>query len=79
MSELNWPADYEITVGAVLDDRWGTWFEGLATRSEGDRTVLSGIVTDEAALHGLITKVRDLGLPLISVCRGDDAEGSGTG
>jgi hypothetical protein len=74
MTEQGWPAHYEITIGGVLDDRWSAWFEGLSTAAEADRTVLSGLITDEAELHGLMAKVRDLGLPLISVCRrGGDA------
>lgn len=78
MNELSWPAHYDITVNVMLDERWAAWFDGLSMMASGDRTVLSGVVADEAALHGLIGKVRDLGLPLVSVCRrGGDDEGGG--
>ena len=58
---------YEIRVKGVLDGRWTAWFEDLQVRSDGEETVISGPVADQAALHGLLTKVRDLGLFLISV------------
>ncbi len=61
---------YEIRVMGHLDDRWAAWFGGMTLRREenGD-TLLTGPVVDQAALHGLLRKVRDLGLPLISVAR----------
>ena len=58
---------YEIRVKGILDRRWTTWFEDLQVSSDGEETVISGPVADQAALHGLLTKVRDLGLFLISV------------
>jgi hypothetical protein len=59
---------YEIRVRGVLDSRWSAWFEGLtATSDESGQTVIAGPVADQAALHGLLIKVRDLGLPLLSV------------
>jgi hypothetical protein len=61
---------YEIRVEGILDARWSTWFDGLEIRSEGEEvTVIAGMVADQAALHGLLAKVHDLGLPLISVGR----------
>ena len=64
------PARYEIVVGAVLDGRWSAWFEGLqVTSADPDQSVIAGTVIDQAALHGLLAKVRDLNLPLISVRR----------
>ena len=64
------PARYEILVGAVLDDRWSAWFEGLEITGAGPgQSMITGVVPDQAALHGLLTKVRDLNLPLISVRR----------
>jgi hypothetical protein len=62
---------YEIRVKGILDGRWTAWFEGLQVSSDGEETVISGPVADQAALHGLLTKVRDLGLFLISVRRLD--------
>lgn len=64
---------YEIRVKGILDGRWTAWFEDLQISSDGEDTVISGPVADQAALHGLLTKVRDLGLFLISVrCLGPD-------
>ena len=66
------PGRYEIRLKGRLDARWATWFDGLSLSHESDSTtVLSGLVTDQAALHGLLSKVRDLGLPLISVTQID--------
>ena len=69
------PAHYEIRVEGVLDQRWAAWFGGLHIDSDGTQTVISGQVTDQPALHGLLAKIRDLGLCLISVHRldGDQA------
>jgi hypothetical protein len=60
--------NYQIRLKGHLGDRWTNWFEGLtiALQENGD-TTLTGPVADQAALHGLLKKVRDLGLPLISV------------
>ena len=58
---------YEIRVRGILDERWTTWFEDLHVSSDGEETVISGPVADQAALHGVLMKVRDLGLFLISV------------
>ena len=59
---------YEIRVQGRLDDRWTAWFDGLTPVIEPDgTTILAGPVVDQAALHGLLQKVRDLGLPLLSV------------
>ena len=59
---------YRIRVGGHLDDRWSDWFGGLAVqRQEDGTTVLVGPVVDQAALHGVIVRIRDLGLPLLSV------------
>ena len=62
------PAQYEIRLAGHLDRRWEQWFDGLTlTRAVDGTTVLHGPVVDQAALHGLLQKVRDLGLPLVSV------------
>jgi hypothetical protein len=64
------PGLYEIRIRGHLDDRRAAWFEGMAiTREAGGDTLLTGPVVDQSALHGLLRKVRDLGLPLISVNR----------
>ena len=62
---------YEIRVQGRLDQRWSGWFDGLTITYEGeDVTVLRGPLVDEAALHGILIKVRDLTLPLLAVSRG---------
>jgi hypothetical protein len=59
---------YEIRLQGHLASRWSGWFDGLTlTREDGGTTLLQGSVTDQAALHGLLQKVRDTGLPLVSV------------
>jgi len=59
---------YEIRLKGRLDTRWTTWFDGLSLTHENDGTTLiHGPVVDQAALHGLLQKIRDLGLPLVSV------------
>jgi hypothetical protein len=63
---------YEIRLTGRLDARWNAWFDGLTVTYENDgTTVISGQVPDQAALHGLLQRVRDLGLPLVSVKRVD--------
>ena len=59
---------YEIRLRGHLETRWAAWFDGMTLSHERDGcTLLSGEVTDQAALHGLLQKVRDIGLPLVSV------------
>ena len=59
---------YEIRVAGLLDTRWAAWFDGLSLTHQSDgTTVIHGPVADQAALHGLLRKVRDTGLPLLSV------------
>ena len=65
-------AVYEIRVKGVLDSRWSEWFDGMTLSSDANgETTLSGPVADQAALHGLLARVRDLGVPLVSVRRRD--------
>jgi hypothetical protein len=62
------PRWYEIRLRGHLDDKWADWFEGLTiTRADNGETVLYGPLVDQAALHGVLRKVRDLGVPLLSV------------
>ena len=70
---LNEGGSYEIRLKGHLEARWADWFDGLTLTQESDgTTVLRGSVVDQAALHGLLGKVRDLGLPLIAVNRRRD-------
>jgi hypothetical protein len=69
-TEHDQPWRCEIRLQGHLDERWADWFEGLTiTREDNGETRLTGPVVDQTALHGLLRKVRDLGLPLISVNR----------
>ena len=67
-ADADQPTVYEIRLKGQLDQQWTDWFSGLAiTPEDNGDTLLSGPVVDQAALHGLLRKVRDLGLPLVSV------------
>lgn len=64
------PGIYHIRVKGNLDQRWSDWFDGFGITSQaGDETLLTGLVADQAALHGVLNKIRDLGLPLLLVKR----------
>jgi hypothetical protein len=69
VSGATWPACYEVRVAGVLDGSWSEWFEGLQIQNQGGETVLSGILPDQPALHGIFDKVRDLGLSIVAVRR----------
>jgi len=61
---------YQIRVNGVLDPKWSDWFDGFAiTAQANNETLLTGPVADQAALHGLLAKLRDLGLPILLVER----------
>lgn len=61
---------YAIKLKGCLDDHWSEWFEGFAmVHDEGGNTILTGSISDQAALHGLLMRIRDLGLPLLAVER----------
>lgn len=71
---------YEILVEGVLDDTWSAWFDGLDVSGDADAgvTSIAGPLPDQAALHGLLVKIRDLGLPLVEVRRtGSDLRRTG--
>ncbi len=66
---------YEIRLKGHLDSRWAAWFDGLSLTNHSDgTTVISGPVVDQAALHGLLHKVRDVGIPLLSIAQVDPDE-----
>ena len=68
MGMMNEQTHYQIKIKDRLDTRWQDWFDGLTIilTDDGD-TILSGVIVDQAALHGVLKKIRDLGLTLISV------------
>lgn len=81
MSDAGSPARYEIRIDGVLNP---AWFDGLEVDSDGRQTVISGWLADQSELHGLLTKIRDLGLCLITARRletrtGDHERHSGSG
>lgn len=79
-SSLNNGGIYEIKIKGFLDEHWGQWFEGMALQrqenmeAEPDCTLIIGPVTDQPALHGLLAKIRDLNLTLISMRKLDPKE-----
>jgi hypothetical protein len=75
----NQPMIYQIRIKGHLERRWSDWFEGMSiTLEDNGETLITGPVVDQAALHGLVKKVRDLGLPLISVNRVDPGQPKST-
>ncbi len=68
---------YRLTLQGHLDSTWSDWFDGLTiTLADGGETILIGPVVDQTALHGLLIKIRDLGLPLLALTR-LDPDGAG--
>jgi hypothetical protein len=63
------PPHYRIKLQGHLDQKWSDWFEHMAMYTEGDQTILTGSLSDQAALHGLLVRIRDLNLTLLSVKR----------
>jgi hypothetical protein len=77
-NELNQPVVYQIRLKGHLSALWRDWFDGLTiTLEDNGDTLLTGLVIDQAALHGLLKRVRDLGLPLLSVNPVKPASGPG--
>ena len=62
------PSSYQIRLKGYLSPQWATYFDGFTlTNSENGEALLTGVITDQAALHGVLAKIRDLGLPLLSI------------
>jgi hypothetical protein len=77
MEERSGPEHYEIRLQGHIAGRWAAWFGDLTiTLQDSGETLLAGPVADQAALHALLRKVRDLGLPLLSVVRVDTGQAS---
>jgi hypothetical protein len=78
--EESMSTDYVITVRGHLDEQWSAWFEGMTiTNTANGEALLAGPVKDQTALHGLLIKIRDLGLPLIAVVPTSTPENNGSG
>jgi hypothetical protein len=76
--EFDKPALYQIRVKGNLDRKWSDWFDGFAiTAQPNDETLLIGTIIDQSALHGLLSTIRDLGLPLLSVMCVDERKDLG--
>lgn len=74
VSPMRKPTRYEIRIEGHLGHSWSDWLEGMSLRHEDNgETVLSGPLVDQAALHGVLIKIRDLGLPLVAVSRIEQA------
>ena len=69
------PVHYRIKLKGRLDHKWSNWFEQMTISSEGDQTILTGPVADQAALHGLLVRIRDLNLTLLAVERVEPVPG----
>ena len=63
---------YQIRVEGQLNTRWSHWFEGMSIDHDGDTTILTGSIADQSQLHGMLHRIRDLNLTLISVNQQDD-------
>ena len=65
--EFNQSAAYQICLKGILDSSWSDWLGGFTITVQGDETFLVGYVSDQSALHGILAKINDLGLPIVSV------------
>jgi hypothetical protein len=65
--EFDRQVSYRIILNGVLDPSWSDWFDGFSISSQADSTILSGIVPDQSALHGILAKINDLSLTIVSV------------
>ena len=71
------PKYFRIKLEGRLEDNWSDWFEKMAVSIKGSETILNGPITDQAALHGLLNRIRDLNLNLLSVERLDQVQDNG--
>ncbi len=67
--DIDQSATYQIKVKGNLDPSWSDWFDGFSITAQGDETILIGVVCDQSALHGILAKINDLGLTIVSVER----------
>jgi hypothetical protein len=69
--EFDQPTAYQIRLKGSLDSSWSDWFDGFTISVQGDETLLAGVVPDQSALHGILAKINDLGLSIVSVTKLD--------
>ena len=72
--QFDQPRKYQIKVKGGFDETWSDWFDALTVVQERDVTLITGLVRDQAALHGLMARIRDLGLPILLVEQLQDKE-----
>lgn len=65
--EFDQPTQYQIRLKGTLDSSWSDWFDGFTITIQDGETLLVGVVCDQSALHGILTKINDLGLPIVSI------------
>ena len=65
--EFDQSTPYQIRLIGALDSSWSDWFDGFSITVQGDETILVGVVCDQSALHGILAKINDLGLPIVSI------------
>jgi len=65
--EFDRSTPYQIRLKGSLDSSWSDWFDGFSITVQGDETILVGVVCDQSALHGILAKINDLGLPIVSI------------
>jgi hypothetical protein len=65
--EFDRSTPYQIRLKGALDSSWSDWFDGFTITVQGDETLLAGFVPDQSALHGILAKINDLGLPIVSI------------
>jgi hypothetical protein len=67
--EFDQPAEYQIRLKGTLDSSWSDWFDGFTITIQDGETLLVGVVCDQSALHGILAKINDLGLSIVSVTK----------
>jgi hypothetical protein len=67
--EFDQTAAYQIRLKGILDSSWSDWFDGFTIIIQGNESILTGVVPDQSALHGILAKINDLGLSIISVTK----------
>jgi hypothetical protein len=72
--EFDKPTAYQIRLKGILNSSWSDWFDGFTITVQGDETILVGVVPDQSALHGILAKINDLGLTIVSVERTSQTE-----